>query len=596
MYLLFINALKGLKKKKVQMLGIIFLVFLSTAIYTAMNSSIDRLEDRYYAYLEEQNVEDISFGVTINFLEDITKEDLTYIKNSYELTEEETQVLNSYETILTEKGEINTNLNVELTAIFKKYDIDNYIKIKILDSFKDTYDFSYELELSKLSNIDNISMKVILYDFEGTINNPYLVEGRMPEADNEITILPKFGELNNIKVGDDYTIGETTYKVVGYAYASDYIYPIVSMSNPFFNERKNNIIFMTKNNYNEFNGIDSDTYAFKFNNTPRSFIFDFIEYDENNNIHKLANEQNETITTNINTFTRITRISQIQLEFDGNRTFAKYFLYLLLSISVFIILIVTKKRIDDEKLQIGVLKSLGYNRYSIAFSYLVYPIVGSIIGGILGYILGIFLQFPLTDLYRSYYTLPLDNFSVNLSYLKTCLLTPLITLSILSYLIALFMLRKKTLNLLREGSNLKVSLFSRIINKLTKFLPFDYRFKYSLASRSLGKLIIVTLTSFCTGMLIVLTLIGMNLFNDVIEKSFQGFEYDYLVSTSTIQFDNTITDDKVLSYSNDLFKVIDKDGNELELEDDYSISLMGIDVDSKYVNIIDKDETNIKDL
>ena len=43
MKLLLLNALKGLKKKKVQMFGIIFMVMLSTAVYTGMNSAIDRL-------------------------------------------------------------------------------------------------------------------------------------------------------------------------------------------------------------------------------------------------------------------------------------------------------------------------------------------------------------------------------------------------------------------------------------------------------------------------------------------------------------------------------------------------------------------------
>ena len=80
------------------------------------------------------------------------------------------------------------------------------------------------------------------------------------------------------------------------------------------------------------------------------------------------------------------------------------------------------------------------------------------------------------------------------------------------------MLRKKPLQLLKEGSNLKVNLLSKLVNKITKPLPFDYRFKYSLASRSLGKLLVVSLTSFCTGLLIVLTLIGMNLFNNIISN------------------------------------------------------------------------------
>ena len=43
MNLLFLNALKGLKRKKVQMLGIVLMITLSTGIYVAMNSALDRL-------------------------------------------------------------------------------------------------------------------------------------------------------------------------------------------------------------------------------------------------------------------------------------------------------------------------------------------------------------------------------------------------------------------------------------------------------------------------------------------------------------------------------------------------------------------------
>ena len=93
-------------------------------------------------------------------------------------------------------------------------------------------------------------------------------------------------------------------------------------------------------------------------------------------------------------------------------------MYLLLSISVLIIIIITKKRIDDEKLQIGVLKSLGYSRFSIAVSYLVYPIIGSLIGGVLGYIIGILVHEPIASILRSYYSVPLSNYSINLNYLK----------------------------------------------------------------------------------------------------------------------------------------------------------------------------------
>ena len=81
MRLLFINALKGLKKKKIQMFGIVMMVMLSTAVYVGMNSAIDRLEKRYYNYLDEQNVEDFSFGVNLDYQKDIKPEDIDELLN-----------------------------------------------------------------------------------------------------------------------------------------------------------------------------------------------------------------------------------------------------------------------------------------------------------------------------------------------------------------------------------------------------------------------------------------------------------------------------------------------------------------------------------
>lgn len=132
----------------------------------------------------------------------------------------------------------------------------------------------------------------------------------------------------------------------------------------------------------------------------------------------------------------------MQLEFSTDRLFAEYFLYLLLGISVFVIAIITKKRIDDEKLQIGVLKSLGYSPFSIAVSYLVYPIIGALIGGILGYIIGASLNGLLANEYINYYLVPLAKFSINYKYLFNVLVIPTLLLSVLSYLIAILMLKK----------------------------------------------------------------------------------------------------------------------------------------------------------
>ena len=68
-------------------------------------------------------------------------------------------------------------------------------------------------------------------------------------------------------------------------------------------------------------------------------------------------------------------------------------------------------------MQIGILKSLGYNSFSIAVSYLVYPLVGALVGGILGYTLGNIISIPVAELYLSYFLVPLKGFDLNYKYL-----------------------------------------------------------------------------------------------------------------------------------------------------------------------------------
>ncbi|MDD3453064.1 MAG: ABC transporter permease [Bacilli bacterium] len=601
MKLLLINSLKGLKKKKVQMFGIIIMVMLSTAIYTGMNTAIDRLEDKYYDYLNDQNVEDISVAVNVNYENDITIEHMnSYLNNELSnATSEEKEILNYYINYLNNKTmELPLSTKVALENIFTKYNVLNKIKMNILSNISTKYDFDYELELSKIISEDDNLIKVILYDDNNEINKTYLVDGRYPKNENEITILPGYAKVNKINIGDSYKIGDNTYEIVGFTYAPDYIYPLISFSMPIFDEKTNNIVFMNQTAYEKVIGINDNSFAIKYNGEiKREFELnsnqDINDLKTENSIFKIFNENN--ISFDYNTFTRIGRIGAVQLEFSTDRLFADYFLYVLLGISVVIIMIITKKRIDDERLQIGVLKSLGYNKYSIATSYLVYPIIGSLIGGLLGYLIGISVNKPIATIYLSFYNVPLENYIFNLTYLKNSVLIPMITLSILSYLIAIIMLRKKPLSLLKEGSNLKINIFTKLINKITSIFKFEYRFKYSLAFRSIGKLFLVSITSFCTGMLIILVLIGSNLFSNVIKESFSGMKYKYMIYTNSVGFEqnNTENKDYILNMNLEVKNIKKINGENVEIKEDTSFSIIGTDTASNYLEILDDNNKNI---
>lgn len=607
MKLLFINALKGLKKKKIQMFGIITMVMLSTAVYVGMNSAIDRLEDKYYDYLEKQNVEDFSFGVNIDYQKDIKEEDINKLLENQlkDIPLEEKQVLEIYKEFL-KKPTYDLQMIYAVKNILDEHDVTSIFEQRKINQLTKKYDFSYELERSKTITKKNQLLKIMPYTINNKINKPYLVEGKFPKKNNEITILPGYAKTNHLSIGDSYKINDQTYQIVGFTYAPDYIYPLISFSMPIFDEKNNDLVFMTEEEYQRQTGIIDNSYALKYNyKTDRKFKIN-ISNQENSKQQKedsmfqIFEKEKNTIIMDENTITRIGRIGSLQIEFASDRLFAEYFLYLLLTISVLIIIVITKKRIDDERLQIGVLKSLGYNRFSIATSYLVYPILGSIIGGLIGFVIGNLVSGPIASILLSYYTVPLEHYTLNFNYLKTAIFVPMIMLSILSYLIAIFMLRKKPLQLLKEGSNLKVNWFSKLVGKIIRPLPFTPRFKYSLAFRSLGKLIIVSLTSFCTGLLITLVLIGSNLFDHVIEQSFEGIDYKYMVMLNNVDYkEESISknSDYILNTSTPLVQITSKNGKNKKIkkenDEDINMNITGVDSNVKTLKILDDQNHNM---
>lgn len=588
MRLLLVNAFKGLKKRKIQTLAIILIIALSTSIYSSMNMALDKLEKSYKLYLSKQNVEDFSFIQQIKFVDDYSIEEINVLEKTLFINTnyEEKLLINRLKECILNKS--NTSLDEislsRLNFIFIKYNaFDNKIKEKLSATSKE-YNFNYDIEYSKNFGEKSNTYKAILYSKDSNINKPYIQEGRLPEKEDETTILETFAKENNIKIGDNYIIDNIKYKIVGIVYAPDYIYPLLTYSTPFFDTKHHTVLYLNKEGYEKFSGLAEKDYVGRFISRKdiskqKKTLFDI----KNNKIYQIAENKKTGMTINPNNIIRDVRVNSLKSEIDSDRVFAEYFLYLLLIISTFIIVVINKKRIDDERLQIGILKSLGYKSYKIATSYLVYVIFGTFIGGLLGYVAALFISPFQIKKFVSFFSLPIISNIDKFKYLSDSIFKPMIFLSILSFIIAIFMLRKKPLYLLKEGSNLKINIFSKLISLITRKMKFKSKFKYQLLSRSIGKLIIIIITSFSTGMLIVLTLIGMNLFNSLVSTSFDELKFKYIVGYISPQSDLGKTDDNILEVNMKLTKVI-RDNKEDNIKDEV-VNINGMDSNNKYYKI-----------
>lgn len=712
MWLLLLNSFKGIAKKKLQMIGLIFLILVSAAVYTTMNSTLDRMDGMSQQYLQEQQVEHMT--ILLNETKALSREDYGTLYNDvlqpqwqaiasampaiseevYATVEQAspetiaaldeairplveanvpigtpnrqevvaaqvktimkqrlayllylwgvldgthpTNEVNAYlfygcmskakhpETTNTDPslpwmsfcpsnpadpqpgeeplpgqenggfgGDSSGSTNVaklqsimEQMAVDPKYSVDKFaILDQTMDELAATFDFKYTLQASKTVDFavgddpKQYSFGIKIYDEATTINIPYLISGRFPQALYEITVSDRFAESNRLSLNDTFEVEGIAYTIVGLAYAPDYIYPAISFNTPLYDRKRHSVVFTTADTYALFVGKISKTYSARF------LSYTGLATDAALGELTKAVQEDERVIFVLSTATISPRLSTFTMEIKNNRVFTSYFMYLLLAIAIFIIIMIMKKRIEDERLQIGVLKSLGYKTTSIAAGYLVYPLVGAGIGATLGYLLGLILQTPLINLYKSYYNIPMDHFSMNPQYFITSLLTSLVVLVVLSYLVALYMLRHRPLTLLREGSNLKVNRLTRFLAKILKPLSFKKRFKYSLASRSIGKLLTISFCAFATGLLIVLTLIGATMMNDFVEKSFDGNHYQYRVSFSSIQDPPLIPgysydhaeEDTVLSYNMAIMGVETKEGTLIEFENNRQVTLNGVD-------------------
>ena len=725
MRLLFLNAFKGLKRKAIQMIGLIFLIMTSTGIFTMMNSSQDRMEAMSTTYLENQQVEHAA--LVLNNRELLTREDydilfedlkneaygivtgddfktfknelelrmaalsgevpllnndtinriqikiIAEVKKEYgvnSLNDEQKELVsnrlvnyyNSQIYLLTKlmdenyeikdvdiyllfgsqskSKDLHTNsdpnsvwynflpLNPEKKAdnngcegdgplggsnippifmqMYERYNImmqDAHLNLYLEPEVKALslkYNFAYQYRSVKdvtfknEGDVKNTVLAATTYLGNEVVNKPYLIEGSFPTNDNEITLSQNYLEANNLNIGDSYSIFDKEYIIKGSAYIPDYIYPAISFNTPVYDEKYHTVCYTTQNTYEQLIGKENSMYSIRFKDYTGKYGDDALDAY----FKELSSD--EKVNFALPSYKMHPRIAMYIMEMNNNRVMTRYLMIVLLTISIFIIIMVMKKKIEDEKRQIGVLKSLGYGTIPIAVSYLVYPIVGSIVGGTLGYFLGIALQNPVVGLYKSYFNMPFNDFTFAFKYWGLSVGIPLVSLTVLSFLVALFMLRHRPLKLLQEGSNLKVNKTTKVITKLTSKMKFKSRFKYSLASRSLGKLFSITLSSFATGLLIVLTLIGSTMMNDFVEDTFAGATYNYKVNFQVMQDSKTdginhSLEDTVLTEDLSITAII-KDGEKEKLEKTKSLTVFGVDSSLQKVNITDEKNNDISGL
>ncbi len=526
------------------------------------------------------------------------------------------------------------------------YDENNVYDISVISNVGLTEDDL--LKLSKIKNVElaiNIQEKdsyleieennyvVKLIEYNSQMNNVYIKEGRLPKNSNEVSVDNALLENNNLKLGDSITIDGKKYSIVGNVISPLYFsaerpnsnlgsgkvdYYIYVYNGSLDLEAYSNIYITVKGAKKYL--TNSDSYKKLINNVKKDIDLikdkqQDIRYDElysdiieTSEMYGISIDESKFIKPKWYIYDRLDNTSYKELinASDNLKKIGNIFPIIFFAISVLVSLISMMRMIEEDRVENGTLKSLGYNSFHITLKYVIYSLLATTIGSSVGAIFGSYMiPSVIWNIYKKIFFIPKFIYLLKSDYNALGLWICILCICGTSIIVCIKNLREVPANLMRPKApkSGKKILLERI-NFIWKKLKFSdkitirniFRYKSRVITTILG-------IAGCTALILA----GFGLkdsIKDVTDFQFNNIiKYDKLLMTneSINQIDiekELLNDDKVENFTNvntQNIKVLFNEEQEVTMitPDDFnSISKSISLIDLKTNNIIDNISDN----
>ena len=527
------------------------------------------------------------------------------------------------------------------------YDENNVYDISVISNVGLTEDDL--LKLSKIKNVElaiNIQEKdtyleieennyvVKLIEYNSQMNNVYIKEGRLPKNNNEVSVDNALLENNNLKLGDSITIDGKKYSIVGNVISPLYFsaerpnsnlgsgkvdYYIYVYNGSLDLEAYSNIYITVKGAKKYL--TNSDSYKKLINNVKNGIDLikdkqQDIRYDElysdiieTSEMYDISIDESKFIKPKWYIYDRLDNTSYKELinASDNLKKIGNIFPIIFFAISVLVSLISMMRMIEEDRVENGTLKSLGYNSFHITLKYVIYSLLATTIGSSVGAIFGSYIiPSVIWNIYKKIFFIPKFIYLLKSDYNALGLWICILCICGTSVIVCIKNLREVPANLMRPKApkSGKKILLERI-NFIWKKLKFSdkitirniFRYKSRVITTILG-------IAGCTALILA----GFGLkdsIKDVTDFQFNNIiKYDKMLMTndSINQIDiekELLNDDKVENFTNvntQNIKVLFNDEQQevtMITPDDFNSIFKSISlIDLKTNNIIDNISDN----
>lgn len=559
-FLLFKNAFKQAFRNKVQLIGLIVLVLLSSTIFSLMQTSLTRISSEYSTLVVKSNLHDFIIDLS-NTAPVITSKTTTAAAN-------------------VENDDLNINGIANVTGNEFIWDRIEGRTIQLANN-----GHTRILKILTYNKDARIDKLVISSGYQiGDTTNP---DKKTPTS-KQTVINKEFAAKNNLRIGDTirvqadqlgsslkvlgYDLNNPTYstynwlKIVGYGVSADFTTPIIDQTTPIPNKTREGLLYVDPSQF----GL-SKSKSFPDNN----FIWSYDKVNEkitvtansdreiyfvgkstiigSNNIALISQKLKSKYvnTTDFNTalvyklgdsnYTFNSRTATLQATIVSFKSLLIALLLIVLIITGITVILITYKNIDNSRTQIGILKSLGYSNIKILITALAYPMVAALIGTILVFLPASALQIIIVNTFANYFNLNFGNFIFDGLGFVYCLILTFVFLSIIAWIISALTVIKKPIVLIKNESVTVNSRFSQIIKIKSINRGFLTRFRLSLFTSSIGKMAAVALTMFLGTTLMTTAIIGPKIMADNKKLSYTGMNYQSTVEYNIPTYNSPYT-------------------------------------------------------
>lgn len=527
------------------------------------------------------------------------------------------------------------------------YDENNVYDISVISNVGLTEDDL--LKLSKIKNVElaiNIQEKdtyleieennyvVKLIEYNSQMNNVYIKEGRLPKNNNEVSVDNALLENNNLKLGDSITIDGKKYSIVGNVISPLYFSAerpnsnlgsgkvdyYIYVYNGFLDLEAYSNIYITVKGAKKYL-TNSDSYKKLINNVKKDIDLikdkqQDIRYDElysdiieTSEMYGISIDESNFIKPKWYIYDRLDNTSYKELinASDNLKKIGNIFPIIFFAISVLVSLISMMRMIEEDRVENGTLKSLGYNSFHITLKYVIYSLLATTIGSSVGAIFGSYMiPSVIWNIYTKIFFIPKFIYLLKSDYNALGLWICILCICGTSVIVCIKNLREVPANLMRPKApkSGKKILLERI-NFIWKKLKFSDKITIRNIFRYKSRVITTVLgIAGCTSLILA----GFGLkdsIKDVTDFQFNNIiKYDKLLMTneSINQIDiekELLNDDKVENFTNVntqnikvLFNDEEQEVTMITPDDFNSISKSISLIDLKTNNVIDNISDN----